>query len=711
MRRTFFVLQHVAKGGLSVDSKIVETVEGILSGSGVNESQFWEGANSLYDSMKGTNDNLLGKRAEIEAKINDYYKGDRSQDYEEFLKSIQYIEKDCGEFAVTSANVASELADTPAPQLVCPVDNARFVLNAGNARWGSLLDALYGSNIITQEAQSAGYCPKRGEAVFQYVYATLDEIFPLNSGSWSALTQITWDATSCSLDLRDPSQLLGFNNSDKTVWLHNNGLRVQVIVDPESKIGSSTPTGIKDVILEAATTIIADAEDSACAVDAEDKQVVYNNWDGLMTKTLSETVTKNGKDFTRKLSGNLEYTPFNGSSPVTVPGTAVLMCRNVGIHMYTDVITKDGKETPEHFLDALITTLSGKKSLNDTNKSIYIVKPKMHGTEEVKFVVSMFDKIEDILGLPRNTVKIGIMDEERRTSINLKQAMHAARERVFFINTGFLDRTGDEIHTAMEMGPVIRKEEIRGTKWIAAYEKSNVMTGLNAKLPGHGQIGKGMWAVPDDMLGMINTKVGHLKAGATTAWVPSPTAATLHALHYHKVSVKDVQEELRKEVFDQREALTSLLTPPMDNDVGSKLSPQDIEAELKNNIQSLLGYVVRWVGMGVGCSKVPDINGVQLMEDRATLRISSQHIANWLHHGIITKEQVHSTLKEMAAVVDEQNASDPSYIAMTGNYEAPEFQAALDLIFNGTQELNGYTEPTLSKYRKVRKALVAAKSA
>eukprot|EP01064_Diplonema_japonicum_P023008 TRINITY_DN3340_c0_g1_i3.p1 TRINITY_DN3340_c0_g1~~TRINITY_DN3340_c0_g1_i3.p1 ORF type:complete len:726 (+),score=265.39 TRINITY_DN3340_c0_g1_i3:64-2241(+) len=702
--------------GVKVHKDLVAFVEStLIPGTGLENKEVWAGLGEICLTMSGKNKSLLDARDKTQALIDQYHKERKGQplnheEYKAFLTEIGYLVPRSADFQIQTQNVDPEMSSIPAPQLVCPVDNARYIVNAANARWGSLLDALYGTDVIPGAIPAGGYSHERGALVFAELHNILDKIFPIAGQSWADITEVSVKDGKLNLPLETPSAFTGYTEKDGaiSVLLKNNGLHMEVLVNKAHPVGKSHKAGIYDVQVEAALSVLADAEDSACTVDVADKIVAYTNWTGLMDQTLHIPVVKNGKVFERRLNTPKKFTTPSGGE-IELSGRAVLMCRNVGLHMYTDIVKTNGDETPEQFLDAVITTLAGVHDLkgksNSKGGSVYLVKPKMHGPEEVKFVDELFTKVEEVLKIPKNTVKIGIMDEERRMSVNLREALSAARDRVFFINTGFLDRVADEIHTSMEAGPMLPKEEIRHVEWIKAYEASNVDRGLEQGLKGKGQIGKGMWAAPDNMAEMMEKKIGHLQVGATTAWVPSPTAATLHALHYHYHDVLNTQEELKSNVADRTD---SILKPPV---LDRELTQKEIQDELDCNVQSLLGYVVRWVGLGVGCSKVPDTHDVQLMEDRATLRISSQHIANWHHHGLISEEQILETMKKMAVIVDKQNAHDPEYPPMAPSYDTVEFHAARDLIFKGTTTANGYTEGVLSSRRREKKQLLKASSA
>lgn len=722
--------QTIQLAGLTINENLHDFIEReALPDTGIASAHFWQSFANIINDLSGENSQLLAKRDDLQTQIDTWHKnnfGDKFNfaNYKQFLADIGYLAPVVDDFSISTENVDAELATIAGPQLVVPIMNARFALNAVNARWGSLYDALYGTDVISDEdgaEKSTNYNPVRGAKVIRYAKEFLDQAIPLVNGSHQDAIAYHLNEQQLMVSLangeqsplKESSALIGYTgsiNQPDTLAFKHNGLHLELVFDTSSVIGKSEPSNLSDILLESALTTIMDCEDSVAAVDGEDKVVAYRNWLGLMQGTLTEEINKNGQAFTRKMNDDRSYQSLSGDS-VQLKGRSLMFVRNVG-HLMTNnaIIDEQGREVPEGIMDAVVTSMialhdlkgNGKLS-NSSEASIYIVKPKMHGPEEVQFADTLFARVEDALSLPRNTIKMGIMDEERRTSVNLKNCIHAAKERVVFINTGFLDRTGDEIHTSMAAGPMARKADIKLTPWIGAYENNNVDVGLACGFSQKAQIGKGMWPIPDQMANMIATKINHVEAGANTAWVPSPTAATLHALHYHRIDVFALQKDLM-----QRESanLDDILTIPLATD--TNWNDTEITEELDNNAQGILGYVVRWVDQGIGCSKVPDINDVGLMEDRATLRISSQHIANWLYHGICSQEQVQASLEKMAKIVDGQNASDPSYQAMSDDFtNSIAFKAASALVFAGAEQPSGYTEPLLHQCRLDKKQELA----
>lgn len=709
---------RIQKGKLAIAKELYDFIENeALPGSGLDSETYWKNFEQVVVDLSPKNKALLAKRDDIQAKIDEWHRNNtfELQAYKAFLTEIGYLLPEVEDFQISTENVDEEIALLAGPQLVVPVRNARYCLNAANARWGSLYDALYGFDVISEEEgaeKGKGYNPKRGEKVIAFAKNFLNETFPLAQGSHADATKYAVEGNALVVTLKDgstttvadSSKFVGYNgeaSAPTEIVLKNNGLHAIIQIDANSPIGQTDAAGVKDVVLEAAVTTIQDLEDSVAAVDAEEKVEGYRNWLGLMKGTLEESIEKNGKTITRKLNADRTFKNVEGGE-TKVHGRSLMLLRNVGHLMTNPAILVDGEEIYEGIMDALVTPLlsvadiRGENTIKNSRKgSMYIVKPKMHGPEEVAFAVELFERAEQALGLPAKTLKIGIMDEERRTSVNLKNCIAQAKDRTIFINTGFMDRTGDEIHTFMEAGPFVRKGEIKGQKWFPAYENRNVMVGLQTGLRGKAQIGKGMWPKPDMLLDMYKTKTEHPEAGASCAWVPSPTGAVIHAIHYHQINVANRQQEL---LATEALPLDDLLTPPLATD--TNWTEEEKLKELENNCQGILGYVVRWVDLGVGCSKVPDINDVGLMEDRATLRISSQHVANWLRHGIVTREQVEEVMQRMAKIVDEQNANDPLYKPMAADFDnSIAFQAASDLIFKGGEQPSGYTEPLLHAAR------------
>ncbi|SNR40293.1 malate synthase G [Paracoccus sediminis] len=717
MAQTRYTKRH----GIDVAEELAAFVEArVLPGTGVDPDAFWSGYAGLLADCAPENRALLDRRADLQDRIDAWHKARGNQPwdvaaYRAFLADIGYLVPEPAPFQIDNGRIDPEIAQVAGPQLVVPVSNARFALNAANARWGSLYDALYGSDVLGPPPAGGGLDPARRDAVVARAAQFLDETFPLTAGSHADVSGYLADAEGLKatlewseVALRDPSAFVGrrVDGADTALVLRHHGLHVELVINPDHPIGAASASGLRDVIVEAALTAIQDCEDSVAAVDAEDKVAVYANWLGLMKGDLVDTFDKGGKTLTRRLNPDREITRPDGSI-LTLPGRALLLVRNVGLLMTTDAVRLDGQDTPEGLMDAMVTVACAMHDLNKTDGprnsrvgAIYVVKPKMHGPDEAAFADRTFARVENILGLAPNTVKLGLMDEERRTSANLAATIHAIRNRVFFINTGFLDRTGDEIHTSMQAGAFAGRDATRKSGWLTAYEDRNVLIGLACGLRGRAQIGKGMWAKPDALADMLHTKIGHPQSGANTAWVPSPTAATLHALHYHTVDVAARQDELAGRPIPD---LDALLTPALVGD--TPLSPDEIRREVDNSAQGILGYVVRWVDQGIGCSKVPDIDDVPMMEDRATCRISAQLLANWLEQGLVSRDGVEDALRRMAVKVDAQNAGDPAYVPMAPGFDGPAFQAARDLVLTGTTQPSGYTEPALHARRRQAKAL------
>ena len=712
-------MEKINISNLSVDENLVKFInDEVLPGTNINSKKFWESFSEVVNKLAPKNKSLIQKRAEIQKKIDEWHISKKEsifdkKEYINFLKSIGYIVEEKSDFKISTSNVDQEISSIPGPQLVVPVDNARYALNAANARWGSFYDALYGTDVIPGKTNK-GYDDERAKKVINYSREFLDNIFPITDASWKDITKIKLEEKNLALlinekkfYLKNKKQFIGFNGEAEnlnSILLKNNNLHIDILIDPKSAVGKNDKAGISDIIIESAISTIVDNEDSVAAVDSKDKVKCYRNWLGLMKGDLKAEVQKNNKKFIRKLNPDRVYKSPDGSK-ITLHGRALLLNRNVG-HLMTNpaIILNDGSEIPEGIMDAFFSTLCAlhdfKNKKNSRTSSVYIVKPKMHGPEEVDFTNEIFENVEKVLNLKKNTIKVGIMDEERRTTVNLKECIRKVKDRVVFINTGFLDRTGDEMHTSFEAGPMIFKADMKKSTWLNSYENWNVDIGLSCGFSGKAQIGKGMWAMPDRMSDMMQQKINHPNAGANCAWVPSPTAATLHATHYHKVDVFKKHGEISKR--GKADLKNILEIPKADR---PNWSVEDINKELENNAQGILGYVVRWIDQGVGCSKVPDINNIGLMEDRATLRISSQHMANWLHHNICTEEQVMKVLKKMAAIVDHQNSKDKNYLPMSQNFEKSfAFSAACDLIFKGRSQPSGYTEPLLHKKRLEKKS-------